>query len=172
MFRVYVRRFHVPVATYFSVVPILILLLAGCVFAAYVNRLRARRRRRPEATWHWRGPDFLALFALRAITAAAFGRILTAPFVFDDYTHIAEASGSAWPAILKSFGPAVPKPGLFFRPFGFLLYRLNYLWVATISRAGTRAASRCTLPTAGWFTCCAAGLVWRAPAAFAPAWSS
>jgi len=97
VFRVYVRRFHVPVATYFSVVPILILLLAGCVFAAYVNRLRARRRRRPEATWHWRGPDFLALFALRAITAAAFGRILTAPFVFDDYTHIAEASGSAWP---------------------------------------------------------------------------
>jgi hypothetical protein len=70
----------------------------------------------------------LFLAVVCAIVAVAFARILPAPFVFDDYGHITDASQSSWRATLSLFGPAAYKPALFFRPFGFLLYRLNYLW--------------------------------------------
>ena len=52
--------------------------------------------------------------------------VLFAPFVFDDYTHITDARNSSWQTILAAFGPVEHKPGLFFRPFGFLVYWLNY----------------------------------------------
>jgi hypothetical protein len=72
--------------------------------------------------------SLILLPILGAFLAVAYARILEAPFVFDDYTHIADAAGSNWRGLVSLFGSAEHKPGLFFRPFGFLLYRLNYLW--------------------------------------------
>jgi hypothetical protein len=72
--------------------------------------------------------SLILLPLLGAPLAVAYARILNAPFVYDDYTHIAEAAGSNWRGFISLFGPAEHKPGLFFRPFGFLLYRINYLW--------------------------------------------
>ncbi|MBV9744064.1 MAG: hypothetical protein JO099_09895 [Acidobacteriia bacterium] len=73
--------------------------------------------------------NLLILFSvLLLVVAASYARILTSPFLFDDYTHIADASRSDFHALLRLFGPDEHKPGLFFRPVGFLLYRLNFLW--------------------------------------------
>lgn len=73
----------------------------------------------------------LALFATILI---AYWGILGTPFLFDDYTHITDARNSTWRTVLSAFGPVEHKPGLFFRPFGFLVYWLNYLWAGTDPR--------------------------------------
>lgn len=72
--------------------------------------------------------DVWLFLILLVIIAAAYARILNAPFVFDDYGHITDAAQSNWRATMGLFGPANNKAGVFFRPFGFTLYRLNYLW--------------------------------------------
>lgn len=56
-----------------------------------------------------------------------YWRVLGAPFLFDDYTHITDAHNASWRTILAAFGPVEHKPGLFYRPFAFLVYWLNYL---------------------------------------------
>jgi hypothetical protein len=73
----------------------------------------------------------LALFATILI---AYWGIFGAPFLYDDFTHIADARNSTWWTVLSAFGPVEHKPGLFFRPFGFLVYWLNYLWAGTDPR--------------------------------------
>ena len=150
-------RLQGAVSRYLPKLSIAVLLLAGCASAAYVIRgwpsahalINAESAvalsfvvavccwpRISKPTAHCAaGPgrwplarEFLLLPALCAIVAVAYAKILPAPFVFDDYGHITEAARSSWRATLGLFGPADYKPALFFRPFGFLLYRLNYLW--------------------------------------------
>jgi hypothetical protein len=73
--------------------------------------------------------------------ALAFFPILQTPFLYDDYTHIADASRFTLRTVARQFGQ-VPGQGLFFRPLGFLLYWLNYLWVGanpTLWHAGNIA---------------------------------
>jgi hypothetical protein len=65
---------------------------------------------------------------LCAIVLAAYWSILDAPFLYDDYRHITEASTSTLRTALSAFGPETHKPGLAFRPFGFFVYWLNFLW--------------------------------------------
>jgi hypothetical protein len=59
--------------------------------------------------------------------ALAFAPILRTPFLYDDYTHITDASRFTWRSVAQQFG-AVTGHGLFFRPVGFFFYWLNYLW--------------------------------------------
>lgn len=77
------------------------------------------------------GPDVLhivlAVAIMGTVIAAAFAPILHTPFLYDDYTHITDASRSTWHSIMRDFGPVTGR-GLFFRPAGFLFYWLNYLW--------------------------------------------
>jgi hypothetical protein len=64
---------------------------------------------------------------LCAIVLAAYWSILDTPFLYDDYTHITDATNSTLRTLLSGFGPVEHKPGLFFRPFGFFMYWLNFL---------------------------------------------
>ncbi|HLI86397.1 MAG TPA: hypothetical protein VKV17_20985 [Bryobacteraceae bacterium] len=74
----------------------------------------------------------LVFFVIAALALMAFGRIFQIPFLYDDYTHITEAAqhSSEWPWHwpLLYFGRVADPPGLFFRPVGFVLYELSYLW--------------------------------------------
>jgi len=80
-----------------------------------------------ERTPPSRGFDPLAIAAIFVVVSLAFIPILRTPFLYDDYTHITDASRFTWHSVLQQFGPA-PGRGLFFRPVGFFLYWLNYLW--------------------------------------------
>jgi len=73
-------------------------------------------------------PIVLPGLALAFVVAIAYFPILRMPFQYDDYTHIFDAASSTWATILAQFGPVARKPGLFFRPFGFLVYWSSYLW--------------------------------------------
>ena len=65
---------------------------------------------------------------ITGVIILAFLAALRNPFLFDDYTHVADASGYTWHTALQQFGGETRLPGLFFRPVGFFLYWLNYLW--------------------------------------------
>lgn len=69
----------------------------------------------------------LSLLIIVAVVAAAFAPILRTPFLYDDYTHITDASRFTLRVALQQFEPVTGR-GLFFRPVGFFLYWLNYLW--------------------------------------------
>jgi hypothetical protein len=69
-----------------------------------------------------------------AIVLAAYWNILNTPFLYDDYTHITDATNSNLRTVLSAFGPVEHKPGLFFRPFGFFVYWLNFLWAGAHPR--------------------------------------
>ncbi len=73
------------------------------------------------------GFGLLAVAAIIVVVAVAFTPILHTSFLYDDYTHITDASRFSWLSVAKQFGPATGR-GLFFRPLGFFLYWLNYLW--------------------------------------------
>ncbi|MGP0075961.1 MAG: hypothetical protein ACLPWF_28930 [Bryobacteraceae bacterium] len=77
------------------------------------------------------GFDALGLAIATTIIALAvslaFAPILRAPFLYDDYTHITDASHFTWRSVAQQFEPVTGR-GLFFRPVGFFLYWLNYLW--------------------------------------------
>src|ERR1700722_902628 len=61
-----------------------------------------------------------------SFVALLFTPILRTPFLYDDYTHITDASQFTWRSVAHQFGP-VTGLGLFFRPVGFFFYWLNYL---------------------------------------------
>ncbi len=69
---------------------------------------------------------FLVAVALCAVIGVAYWNILSAPFLYDDYTHITDARNSTLRSVLSTFGPEPHKPGLFYRPLGFLIYWLNF----------------------------------------------
>jgi hypothetical protein len=69
----------------------------------------------------------LAVAVIIVVVALAFAPILRTPFLYDDYTHITDASRFTWRSVAQQFGPVAGR-GLFFRPVGFFLYWLNYLW--------------------------------------------
>ena len=86
------------------------------------------RSRNIEAAVENKPSRYPAVFlALCCAILLVYWPVLSAPFVYDDYTHIADAQHSTGRLMLASFGPVEHKPGLFFRPFGFLVYWLNYL---------------------------------------------
>jgi hypothetical protein len=64
---------------------------------------------------------FIVAVALFATIVIAYWSILSAPFLYDDYTHITDARNSTLRSVLSTFGPEPHKPGLFYRPFGFLV---------------------------------------------------
>lgn len=67
----------------------------------------------------------LAVVAIAVVISLAFAPILRAPFLYDDYTHITDASRFSWSVATRQFGPVAGR-GLFFRPVGFFLYWVNY----------------------------------------------
>jgi hypothetical protein len=71
---------------------------------------------------------------LCGLVPAAYWSILNAPFLYDDYTHITDATNSTLRTVLSAFGPVEHKPGLAFRPFGFFIYWLNFLWAGAHPR--------------------------------------
>lgn len=99
------------------------------------------RARRTGAAFRAGGFKGLEIALLIAAVALAFIPILHTPFLYDDYTHITDASQSTWRSAAMQFGP-VSGRGLFFRPLGFFLYWLNYLWAGanpTLWHAGNIA---------------------------------
>ncbi len=97
------------------------------------------RRSEPGGASHT--ADLLPLAAAMLVVALAFAPILHTPFLYDDYAHITDASHATWRSIAQLFG-RVPGQVVFFRPAGFALYWLNYLWAgahATVWHAGNLA---------------------------------
>jgi hypothetical protein len=72
----------------------------------------------------------LVIAAIMVVVVLAFAAILRAPFLYDDYTHIADASRFTWRSVAQQLGPVAGR-GLFFRPVGFLFYWLTFLWAGT-----------------------------------------
>ncbi|HTR39548.1 MAG TPA: glycosyltransferase family 39 protein [Bryobacteraceae bacterium] len=68
---------------------------------------------------------------ITGLIALAFAGSLRSPFLFDDYTHITDAAAYTFHVAAVQFGPVAHPPGLFFRPFGFFLYWLNYLFAGS-----------------------------------------
>lgn len=105
--------------------------------------LRAERKG-TQSTWlaNRAVPFWPALvFGLLAVVIVlAFAGAIRTPLLYDDYGHITEASLNSWHSAWRQFGRVIHPPGLFFRPLGFLLYWLNYLW-AGISPARWHATS-------------------------------
>ena len=76
----------------------------------------------------WPRSAFLAAAAIPPLlTLVLYWPILNAPFVHDDYTHMRDASLATMESIAAAFGRTPPdQAGIFFRPFGFLLYWLQF----------------------------------------------
>ncbi len=72
----------------------------------------------------------LVIAAIMVVVVLAFAAILRTPFLYDDYTHIADASRFTWRSVAQQFGPVTGR-GLFLRPVGFLFYWLTFLWAGT-----------------------------------------
>jgi Dolichyl-phosphate-mannose-protein mannosyltransferase len=77
---------------------------------------------------------FIVAAALFMTIVIVYWSILSAPFLYDDYTHITDARNSTLRSVLSTFGPEPHKPGLFYRPFGFLIYWLNFQWAGIHAR--------------------------------------
>ncbi|HEX5229292.1 MAG TPA: hypothetical protein VFW44_16365 [Bryobacteraceae bacterium] len=73
------------------------------------------------------GFEFAGLAIMAVAIALAFAPILRTPFLYDDYTHITDASHYTLRIAAQQFEP-VHGRGLFFRPVGFFFYWLTYLW--------------------------------------------
>ena len=71
--------------------------------------------------------ELLGLAVSAIVVALAFAPILRSQFLYDDYTHITDASHYTLRVAAQQF-ERVHWRGLFFRPVGFFLYWLNYLW--------------------------------------------
>ena len=97
------------------------LVALGFLLAIFVRS----RRGSYTSSGHTNG-SVLVYFGLCCTILAVYWRALDAPFLYDDYTHITDARNATWHSIATAFGPVEHKPGLFFRPFGFLVYWLNY----------------------------------------------
>jgi hypothetical protein len=78
----------------------------------------------PALPW----PPWIDLSVLAAVTAAAFWPNLDSPFVYDDYTHLAQTSHVTWRILIDAFQPVPGGHGLFFRPVGFISYWLDLQW--------------------------------------------
>ncbi|HUO31870.1 MAG TPA: glycosyltransferase family 39 protein [Bryobacteraceae bacterium] len=79
-----------------------------------------------------RGGTRIASAAVIAVLIAlAFAGTLRSPFLYDDYTHVTDAAHYTVGVALAQFGPVAHPPGLFFRPLGFFLYWLNYLFAGS-----------------------------------------
>jgi hypothetical protein len=98
----------------------------GAVALAFVAFLLASstRERSPIAA----SPSRWALLLALLLSPLLYLKTAGTPFLYDDYTHITEASAGSAYSVASAFGPVERKPGLFFRPTGFLIYWLNYLW--------------------------------------------
>ena len=77
--------------------------------------------------------DWIGLVALIVCTTAVFWRSLTVPFVFDDYTHILQASHASWRILYEVFQPLRGRLGMSFRPVTFILYWLDYHWAGSVA---------------------------------------
>jgi hypothetical protein len=100
----------------------------GIVALSFLALLYARGSARAggESGFDALGPA-LAVAVIIVVVSLAFAPILRTPFLYDDYTHIADASRSTWRSVALQFGPVAGR-GLFFRPMGFFFYWLNYLF--------------------------------------------
>jgi hypothetical protein len=103
----------------------------GIVALSFVAVLYVRSRK-SELTRTSNGFDLLAIAAIIIVVSLAFVPILRTPFLYDDYTHITDASRFTWRSVAQQFGQVAGR-GLFFRPVGFFLYWLNYLWAGANS---------------------------------------
>ena len=70
--------------------------------------------------------DVLPIAAAMIAISLAFAAIAHAPFLYDDYTHITDASRFTWRSVASQFRPVAGR-GLFFRPVGFFIYWVTYL---------------------------------------------
>jgi len=68
----------------------------------------------------------LPIAAAVVAISLAFAANAHAPFLYDDYTHITDASRTTWNTMVRQFGPVTGR-GLFFRPVGFFIYWVTYL---------------------------------------------
>jgi hypothetical protein len=94
----------------------------GFLAALFVRGGQGNARVASFAGWR-----FGAAVAIALVISFSFAPIVRTPFLYDDYTHITDASRFTWRSVVEQFEP-VSGRGLFFRPVGFFLYWLNYLW--------------------------------------------
>jgi 4-amino-4-deoxy-L-arabinose transferase-like glycosyltransferase len=99
---------------------------AAVAVAFVLLALMAAKNPAIASALHW-SPWVDIAIAVAAI-AAAFWPNLRTPFVFDDYSHIAQSSHATWRLLTDAFRPVPGGHGLFFRPVGFISYWLDYQW--------------------------------------------
>jgi hypothetical protein len=100
----------------------------GIVALSFLALLYARGSARAGGAGGFDGlRPALAVAVIMVVVSLAFAPILRTPFLYDDYTHITDASRFTWRSVALQFGPVAGR-GLFFRPVGFFFYWLNYLW--------------------------------------------
>ena len=100
---------------------------AAVVAVTFVLLILIRAQRTAAATQP-AGRLWLDLTVLAGATAVAFSPNLRSPFVYDDYGHLVQMSGTTWRTLISLFRPAPGGHALFFRPIGFAFYWLDYHW--------------------------------------------
>ena len=98
----------------------------GILALAFVAILLLRSHPSPAGAQG--GAKVWAAALITGLIALAFAGALRSPFLYDDYTHSTDAAAYTLRVAAVQFGPVAHPPGLFFRPFGFFLYWLNYLF--------------------------------------------
>lgn len=68
----------------------------------------------------WAGP------AMCGLVFVLYWRVLSMPFLFDDFTHITDVSRFTWGTVLREF-ERQPGPAPFFRPFGSFTLWIEFL---------------------------------------------
>jgi hypothetical protein len=100
--------------------------IESAIAAAFLLILFVRSKK--EASENASEPGhFLGVFTALAVAILVLNwRSLTTPFLYDDFDHIAGARNATWQSILAAFVRSDPG-AIVYRPFGFLLYWLNFL---------------------------------------------
>lgn len=83
-------------------------------------------RKQAAAVFHAGAGSGFQLSLIAAAATIPFLPNLRTPFVFDDYTHLSQASHATWRILTEAFQPE--PGGLFFRPVTFISYWLGYQW--------------------------------------------
>jgi hypothetical protein len=93
--------------------------------------LKARSRAGDEGPRHFAGNYWPMVIAAAAIFA--YLPSVKTPFLFDDYTHIMDASRETWSSMIASSLWQHPRAGdFFFRPVGYVSYWLDFKWAGSV----------------------------------------
>jgi hypothetical protein len=105
----------------------------GLAFVSFVlwYGLKERSPAGDERVGHFAGNYWPIAIAIAAILA--YLPSVKTPFLFDDYTHIMDASRETWSSMIASSLWQHPRAGdFFFRPVGYISYWLDFKWAGSV----------------------------------------